>query len=261
MSGHEQFAEDLPLYALGTLAGDERTTLEKHLRECGECREELQRLRGDAALLAFSAGGPRPPARSRERLMAAVAREPRRESKPVPAIRPSRSLPWWSMLGWAAAATCLVFSFVLIRQNRNLQARLFRVEARITGQERQLLEAKQLLDSLTAPDAERYVLIAGNKTPQPQGRAIYVASSGTLVFLANHMPVLPPQKAYELWLIPATGAPIPAGVFKPDRQGSAAVVRPPLPTGVVAKTFAITVEPEAGSAAPTSQPVMVGSAG
>ena len=29
------------------------------------------------------------------------------------------------------------------------------------------------------------------------------------------MPPLPPQKAYELWLIPAQGAPIPAGVFKP----------------------------------------------
>jgi hypothetical protein len=37
------------------------------------------------------------------------------------------------------------------------------------------------------------------------------------------------------------------------------VLNPPLPRGVEAKTFAITVEPEQGSSAPTSQPVMLGS--
>jgi anti-sigma-K factor RskA len=35
-------------------------------------------------------------------------------------------------------------------------------------------------------------------------------------------------------------------------------VNPPLPPGVQAKAFAITVEPEAGSAAPTLPIVMVG---
>jgi anti-sigma-K factor RskA len=76
--------------------------------------------------------------------------------------------------------------------------------------------------------------------------------------VANNMPALPPQKAYELWLIPTTRAPIPAGVFKPDAHGSAAVVEPPLPAGVQAKAFAITVEPESGSSVPTLPIVMVG---
>jgi hypothetical protein len=39
---------------------------------------------------------------------------------------------------------------------------------------------------------------------------------------------------------------------------AAAVVKPTLPASVEAKTFAITVEPKEGSAAPTSQPIMVG---
>jgi len=81
------------------------------------------------------------------------------------------------------------------------------------------------------------------------------------VFLASNLPELPPQKTYELWLIPTNGAPIPAGLFRPDAHGSAAVVKPPLPSGVEAKTFAITVEPGSGSAAPTSTPVMVGITG
>jgi anti-sigma-K factor RskA len=72
------------------------------------------------------------------------------------------------------------------------------------------------------------------------------------------MPSLPPQKAYELWLIPVQGAPIAAGVFKPDAHGRGSIVNPPLPANTEAKTFAITVENEAGSPVPTSPVIMVG---
>ena len=78
MSLHEQFADDLSLYALGALEGEERLAVETHLEQCVDCHRELAQLRGDLALLALSAGGPRPPSRSRERLMAAIAKEPRR---------------------------------------------------------------------------------------------------------------------------------------------------------------------------------------
>ena len=73
MSMHEQFGEDLALYALDALAGDERASLEKHLATCAGCRAELEQLRGDGALLALSTLGPKPPARARQRLLDAVA--------------------------------------------------------------------------------------------------------------------------------------------------------------------------------------------
>ncbi len=258
MNAHEQFAEDLALYALGTLTGSERAALEAHLRDCSSCREELERLRGDMALLAFSTAGPRPPARSKERLLAAIAKEP----KLVPQKKgKERKWVWWGPLEWAAAVAVIVVVFLLVRQNNHLRDRLARAEADAAGQQTQLQEAKQLLSTLTSPDADRYVLVASKTPPQPQGRAIYLANNGTLVFLASHMPQLPPEKAYELWLIPTSGAPIPAGMFRPNAEGSAAVVKPPLPTGVQAKTFAITVEPKEGSTAPTSQPMMVGDRG
>ncbi len=78
MNVHEQFADDLSLYALGALDGAERLAVEKHLQECSACRRELEQLRGDLALMALSASGPKPPSRSRDRLMAAIAKEPRR---------------------------------------------------------------------------------------------------------------------------------------------------------------------------------------
>ncbi|MGA9557009.1 MAG: anti-sigma factor, partial [Terriglobales bacterium] len=73
MSEHEQFAEDLALYALGTLGGDERSALEAHLETCASCRRELEVIRGDLAVVAMSAAGPQPPSRSRKRLMSAIA--------------------------------------------------------------------------------------------------------------------------------------------------------------------------------------------
>jgi anti-sigma-K factor RskA len=253
MSVHEQFADDLSLYALGALQGEERLAVEMHLQDCPDCRHELARLHGDLALLALSTGGPRPPSRSRERLMAAIAKEPRRTS-----VRLEKRKTWWTALEWAAAAAAVAMILLLLRQNTGLRQRVAALEANSTGQQKQLLQANELIATLTSADAVHFTLVAGRTPPQPQGKAIYLRSTSTLVFLASNMPELPPQKTYELWLIPTSGAPIPAGLFRPDTHGSAAIIKPPLPTGVEAKTFAITVEPGAGSAAPTSTPIMVG---
>ena len=176
MSVHEQFADDLALYALGTLEGADLAAVEAHLKDCPQCRAELERLRGDAALLAFSSSGPRPPARSRDRLLKQIAREPRR----IP-VRRSPWKFWWRALELTAAAAMVVVVLLLAGQNNELQRRLARLDVRNNAQQQQLKEAKQLLTTLTSPDATRYVLVAGNKPPQPQGRAIYVASSGTPV--------------------------------------------------------------------------------
>jgi anti-sigma-K factor RskA len=253
MSVHEQFADDLSLYALGALQGEERLAVEKHLKECPDCRNELVQLQGNLALLALSASGPKPPLRSRERLMAAIAKEPRRSP-----VRLVKRKTWWTALEWAAAAVTVAVLTLLLRQNTDLRRRVAALEANSAGQQEQLLQAKELIATLTSADAVHFTLVAGKTPPLPQGKAIYVRSTGTLVFLASNMPELPPQKTYELWLIPTNGAPIPAGLFRPDTRGSAALIKPPLPTGVEAKTFAITVEPGAGSAAPTSTPIMVG---
>ena len=49
-----------------------------------------------------------------------------------------------------------------------------------------------------------------------------------------------------------------AGVFKPDEHGNAILMDHPMPEGVEAKAFAITVENESGSDKPTSPIVLVG---
>src|ERR1700734_3142050 len=117
MSMHEQYAEDLALYALDGLQGEERTSLEQHLAGCAACRLELEQLRGDTALLALSATGPRPPQRARQKLLDAVAREPR---LPV-AVPTAARRGWGGWLGWGASAAVVIFALSLGRENSALK--------------------------------------------------------------------------------------------------------------------------------------------
>jgi anti-sigma-K factor RskA len=254
MSEHGQFDENLALLALGSLTGEERTLLEKHLEECAACRRELEQLRGDMALMAMSVGGPKPPARARQRLLDAIAHEPHRTS-----LRARRA--WWTLARWYAAAALALLAGWFWRQSDQLSQRVARLESQSAEQQAQLQQAREVVATLTATDALVVPVTAPNTPPQPQGKAIYVRDKARLIFVASNMPALPPQKAYEVWLIPVQGAPIPAGVFKPDARGSAIVIHPPLPAGVEAKAFAITVEPEAGSSSPTMPIVMMGAGG
>lgn len=261
MSAHEQFEEDLALYALAALEGPDRVALEQHLAGCAACRLELEQLRGDGALLALSTTGPKPPLRARQRLLDAVARETRSAVTPalVQSARKDRaSRSWWGVLGWAATVAAVVFAASLWKENAALKRDVL-TWRRLVGQQTLELEAAQrFVNTITNPEGQHFTLVAGKNPPQPQGKAFYLKSRRSLVFLASNMPALPAAKAYELWLIPTQGAPIPAGVFKPDSHGSATVTNPPLPAGAEAKAFAITVENEAGASTPTMPIVMMG---
>ena len=254
MSVHEQFAEDLALYALGCLEGEERISLEKHLEECASCRRELEQMQGDAALLALSTSGPRPPARAQTRLMDAIAKEPRGRT----ASRGSRP-QWWAAFGWAAAAAMIVVVAVVWNQNVRLKSSVAVLQGLSEQQRFELGQARHIADTLLAQDAMHVdVMPVGMKQAPPQGKAIYSRRNNGLIFMASNLLPLPTQKAYELWIIPMQGAPIPAGVFKPDAHGGAMVINPPIPAGVEAKAFAITIEPEQGSTTPTPPIVMMG---
>ncbi len=259
MTVHEQFAEDLALHALGSLQGEERATLEQHLASCEACRQELANLRGDMALMALASSGPKPPQRARQRLLDAIAKEPR-----VPAAVSGRAsrFNWWAALGWAASVAMFLVVVQLRRENYFLRESVNNLAA-LTGQQTvELANAKRVVDTLTAPEAQTVTLVSSKNPPQPQGKAFYLRNRSGLVFVANNLPPLPPDKIYELWLIPPTGAPIPAGLFKPDAKGNATVVNPPgLPAGVEAKTFAVTLEAASGPHdAPHGTGVMQGGA-
>jgi anti-sigma-K factor RskA len=259
MTAHEQFADDLALYALNALEGNDRANLEKHLATCSDCRRELEQLRGDGALLALSTIGPKPPARARQRLLDAIAQETASETRArVAATTTGSRRSWWGWLGWAATAAVVVFAASLWKENSALKQSLALMGSQSAQTAREMEEMRRIAAPILSPQAQHITLVSVKTPPQPQGKAFYLRNRSSLLFMANNLPALPPQKAYELWLIPMEGAPIPAGVFKPDAHGSATVVNPPLPSNMEAKAFAITVENEAGATTPTMPIVMMG---
>ncbi len=262
MSEHTQYAEALALYALDALDNaEERTALEAHLNSCPECRTELEALRGDTALLALSAVGPAPPQRSRQRLLDAIHEDASRSSaKPqrmiVGVLRPR----WFTFVPIAATLLLAIFGLTLVRSNLRLRTRLERTEAQLQEYHEQLAQTKAVVDLLNAPDAQHLTLVKANTPPQPQIKMIYSPRKGGLLLMANNLDPLPQDKVYELWLLPMNGsAPMPAGTFKPQSNGSA-MMDHSMTAGVEAKAFAITVEPEGGSQTPT-MPIKMMSAG
>ena len=258
MRTHEQYAEDLALYALNELPASERQEFEQHLETCVACRRDVQSLRSDLGLLALSTSGPRPPARSKERLMRAVVAEPRGgRSHPSPA--PARRGLSWALIPAVVALALLFAVGNLWRENGELRQNLQKMARLYQSTSTQLAQAEAKLRLLSAPDAVQVSLSPQSEPRKPHATAIYSPSQKRLMLVASGLAPVPPGKAYELWLIPMEGAPMPAGMFHPDAHGNAMMMDQVMPEGVLAKAFAVTVEDATGSDKPTSAILIAGS--
>jgi anti-sigma-K factor RskA len=257
MTNHEIPAEDLALYALGTLTSEEQERIAEHLETCASCRTELMKLRGDAALLGLSAPTVAPPARARQRLFDEIAKTPAAKSSV------KVGAPWWQVAFPTLTALALIlFAFWLITQNALVRRELDTARYNLAQQSVAAEQARQVIETLNATNAQRVTLVATQSKPQPQAQTIYQRDTGRLVLVASNLEPLPQNKTYELWILPANGsAPVPAGTFQPDARGNASLVLPHIPTGVEAKGFAVTIEPQGGSATPTMPIKMLGTTG
>jgi hypothetical protein len=263
--------EDLALFALQALSEQEAAVVRAHLDGCMVCRSEVAELSGDLTLVALSAEQHPLPEGARERMLekiAAVAEEEGRAAakamvSPVVSIadaKPVRRV--YMSIPWAAVAAMLVFAFALMMKLGDMNRELRQKSEQLAQQAEASSRAQRVLDVLTAKSAQRVLLTAAKTKPAPSARAVYLASSGSLILQANNLDPLPAGKAYELWVIPANGkAPIPAGLFLPDAAGSASVILPQLPAGVPAKAFGVTVERAEGSDSPTAPILLAGAAG
>jgi hypothetical protein len=264
--------EELALHAMQALTSEESAAVRLHLSECAECREQLAEVSGDLAMVAMSVEQHAVPEGARQRFIEriATARPESQQSARAPVVpiarekKASRSASW---IPWAAVAAMLIVSVALgvtifvLNQQLQTEDALLRKEERLSqARNAENLKARALLDVLTAPGAQRVLLTTGKTPPAPSARAIYLASRGALVLQANNMQPLPANKTYELWVIPTSGAPVPAGLFRPDAAGSASVVLPAIPRGVQAKAFGITIENAGGSNTPTAPIILSGAA-
>ncbi len=276
MTAHEEYRDDLPLYAVGALTSEEAERIKRHLAECPACREELQAFEEAASHIAMAVEPQAPPARLKQQLLARLESEPPvpalpMTESPLPARTPVRSREavreqrtrgaWFWAPAFATACLAIV-SLGLWREDRALFREL-REQERLTAEMQtnaQVLErARALIGTLTDANALHVTLAAAGAKPQPEAKAVYSPQQHSLVLLAGNLNPLPAHKTYELWLLPASGAqPVPAGTFEPDARGSATLVLSQFADGAAAKGFAVTIENEPGAATPTMPIILSG---
>lgn len=169
-----------------------------------------------------------------------------------------RSFGWVGWLGWIIAALAIAAAIYFVVHSSSLQNQINSDNAQLTKLKADNAHSQQVMDSLTSPDAARIRLSETRQPERPAGHIIYQASSGALVFVASGLRQLPQTKSYELWLIPDTGAPVSAGLFRPEANGTASVVLLSLPQGIQAKAFSVTIESANGAPTPTLPTIMTG---
>jgi hypothetical protein len=262
-NGHNT-QEELASYAMQGLPLEESASIRTHLQSCALCRTELAEVCADLALLGIAVEQQPLPEGARQRFLDKIASSSAVKPQTAPAevtpisVKSARRGPgFW--IPWVAAAAMAIVAISLGVQNRALSDALQDQLRLVTNLAAQASRAQQVLEVLTAPSAQQVVLTEGKAPAQPTARATYLPERGALILLATNLKPLPENKIYELWVIPANGQPpVPAGLFRPDAEGAASLVLPPLASGIRAKAFGVTVEKASGSNTPTSPIILSG---
>ncbi|MDM7831839.1 anti-sigma factor [Cellulomonas edaphi] len=240
----------LGAYALDAVDDIERRAVERLVASDAEAARELADLQAVAARLG-SAVAAEPPPGLRASVLAAVAREERAASatevppgatpvvrpvgttgaSPGPA-KPRGAQRWWSLAA-AVVIGAAVPSALLVQQHQRAEDAASQQQA--------------LAEILRDPSA---VLVHGDVAGG--GTATAVLAADDALFSATGLPALADGKVYQLWVVSGDQA-TSAGVLSAD-GGTVRRLADDFSSG---DALAMTVEPQGGSAQPTTTPVVV----
>jgi anti-sigma-K factor RskA len=120
--------------------------------------------------------------------------------------------------------------------------------------ERERSRSQRAAGILGASDVTYTALAGVAPAEQARGR-VYVSPTRGLLFAAEDLPALPPDRSYQLWTI-VGGKPVSHGVFELDTSGAAQLLADPAPG--MAEAYAVTVEPLGGVPEPSGPQVLLG---
>lgn len=233
MSAHEDIQELLGAFALDALDPPERAQVEEHLKQCAECRREVDEHRDTAAM--FVEEHVEPPAEAWEHIV-------ERLDQPAPAAaRKRRAVGLRTVLSLAAAALIVIAGLGIA-----VVALAERTPAPSTSQAA-LQRAAQT--ALTSPGARRTTLRSADGRLSIE---VVVLPSGRGYLVSNNLPPLPNGQTYQLWA-KTNNQLVSFGVLGETPGVSSFRVEPP----VVA--LAVTDERAGGVPAPTTAPLLAGS--
>jgi anti-sigma-K factor RskA len=235
-------------YALEALAPQEREAFERHLQHCGSCAAEVRGLRETAARLAM-AKARRPPARMRQRVLAAAYRT--RQLPPVlTATRPDRA---------RLAARPGTRPRTRARTRARTRPRTgLRIGAQVSQRVRRPVLALAAA-GLAAALALSVTQLTSQHRPDVSVQTVRTSAGGAVtlvtspsqqdaVLTATRLPSLTDGRVYQVWVIG------PAGARAAGFLSGAALALTGLRAG---ERVGVTEEPAGGTSRPTTSPIVL----
>ena len=240
MSDHEELESSVAAWVLGALDPDEAETMRTHAAGCAACTEAAGRLRRVVGALPLAVEEATPPARLRERVLAAAAASRRPSEVPSPIhprpVRPRGPRVTARIPLYAVAAVTMIA----------LLAGVLVGETAFHGSQ-----------PPAASQVTRFTLAGHQDMSGAEGMVIDLKSDGLTLIDFRGLPALAGGRVYEVWLIRAGGNPEPVAVFVPDSNGAKVVLVSRSLAGY--SVMAVTNEPGPdGSLAPTQTPQLYG---
>ncbi|MFF5503720.1 anti-sigma factor domain-containing protein [Streptomyces roseolus] len=230
-------------YALGALDDAERRDFDAHIETCEACRLEAAEFQATTARLAAAVAQPPPPG-AKARVMAAIdgvrqlpPRVPPTGATPLLGGILRRRAP---ALALAASVAAAALGGVAVWQTQNGQE----LEQRARQAQRQL---DAISGVLAAPDART---VHGKAVNGALTTVVSSDQQNRAVFTAADLPAPGAGKTYQLWL-DHDGTMLPAGLI--DHDGTVLLMGDPADAGAVG----LTLEPDGGSAQPTTDPLLL----
>lgn len=237
----DQYAEEFELYAMGLLEPELQSEIRAHLGTgCPTCQPRLRRALALNSIIMRSVDELAP----RRSLRAAVLRT----------LTGRDHAPAWAFIWAGLAAGLLLVTVWMGNRNHDQQTLLADARRQLEAQQTRSARIQQALAVLSDPGTR--LATAGQTEVQPRATYFLNPRRG-VVMIGAHLLGLDPAHVYQMWIIPKGQAPKPAGLFRPDEAGNAVhLFETQVAPGSTA-ALALSVEPQSGSPAPTTTPILV----
>lgn len=243
-----EYEELIALYAIGAVTPAEAEAARQHLATCATCQDLLQEYQAVAEELLYQVPALQPPPGLKAKLLARIqptarlaGASPPRRSRLRRFWQDTIALPRWAAIG--ALAALLALGGVALSERTRAVA---------------LADQVEMGRILSSPHHLTVILEATDQAPEARGVVYLEPESSAAVLIVNRLTALPPDKAYQVWLI-HDGQRDSGGLFtvRPEDGHAVTLIRAPRPLSTY-QQLGITDEPATGSPGPTGQRVIGG---
>jgi len=252
----EKYQDELTLFSLGLLEGDEKKVMEEHLDAgCEICLRLLKENELVVSSLAYSLDDtpidPGVEAQIFDKIDAVEY---------TPAITPKLSFwssikPIWLNLGSAVAVGLLIFLFV---NNMSLRNELSIQKQDMAELKASLKEDSGMMDFMMDPEVKTVELASAMTNMDSSAKLMWNEGNSDALLLVSNMPALKAGMAYQVWCM-EDGKPVSVGTFTVNKEGKSMMEIDIMPKPSKDMQVLVTLEPEGGMPEPTGATYLVGS--